>query len=339
VRIDLAPLRFAAMPTNRGADSVRPFEPPDLDAAARLLAERHRRHRLAEPLLDPAYEDPAATLPEIEALLRGDKAAGWVALRDAAVAGYLIGIAKTDLTWGPNVWVEAAGHAAEDPALVRDLYAVAAGAWVTEGRPNHHVVVPATDAGLVDAWFTLDFGQQHLHAVVEAPPQTFGVVPRSELIVRPATLEDVPPLIELERVLPTHLTGSPVFSRLAIDSDDEIEAELRSDLVDPTYQFYVAEHDGRVIGTSIACSLEKSSGSIGLSRPDNAGYLAYAAVLPAARGLGAGRALGDAVLAWSRDQGYRSVATDWRSANIEADRAWRGMGFRPTFRRLHRLIG
>ena len=62
-------------------------------------------------------------------------------------------------------------------------------------------------------------------------------------------------------------------------------------------------------------------------------------MLPAAQGLGAGRALGDAVLAWSRDQGYRSVATDWRSANIEADRAWRATGFRPTFRRLHRLIG
>jgi len=30
--------------------------------------------------------------------------------------------------------------------------------------------------------------------------------------------------------------------------------------------------------------------------------------------------------------------TDWRSTNIEADRAWRGMGFRPTFRRLHRSI-
>ena len=224
VRINLAPLRFAAMSPNRGADSVRPFVPSDLDAAARLLAERHRRHRLAELLLDPAYEDPAATRPEIEALLRGEKAAGWVALRGGAVAGYLIGIAKTDLTWGANVWVEAAGHAAEDPALVRDLYAVAAGAWVTEGRPNHHVVVPATDAGLVDAWFTLDFGQQHLHAVIEAPPPSFGVVPRSELIIRTPTIDDLAPLIELERVLPTHLTGSPVFSRLAIDSDDEIEA-------------------------------------------------------------------------------------------------------------------
>ena len=44
------------------------------------------------------------------------------------------------------------------------------------------------------------------------------------------------------------------------------------------------------------------------------------------------------VLAWSRDQGFRSIATEWRSTNLEADRAWRGMGFRPTFRRLHRAI-
>jgi len=319
--------------------SIRPFELADLDPAARLLAGRHRRHRLAEPLLDPRYEDPALARPEIEALLGGEKASGWVAVRGRSVAAYLLGIAKSEAVWGPNVWVEAAGHAAEDPSLVRDLYAVAAAAWVGEGRSNHHVLVPASDAGLVDAWFTLDFGQQHLHAVVEAPAASFGVVPRSELVIRPATLDDVPALVELGRVLPLHLGGSPVFSRLPVDSAEELEAEARSDLVDPTYQFYVAEHDGRVIGVSVACSLEVSSGSVGLSRPDHAGYLAHAAVLPEARGLGAGRALGDATLAWSRDHGYRSIATDWRSTNIEADRAWRGMGFRPTFRRLHRLIG
>ncbi|HTK45271.1 MAG TPA: GNAT family N-acetyltransferase [Patescibacteria group bacterium] len=327
------------MPPSRGADSVRPFEPSDLDAAARLLAGRHRRHRLAEPLLDPAYEDPGAARREIEALLRGDRAAGWVTVRDGGVVAYLIGIAKTEAIWGPNVWVEAAGHAAEDPTLVRDLYAVAAGAWVGEGRTNHHVLVPASDAALVEAWFSLDFGQQHLHAVVEAPPASFGVVPRSELIIRAATLDDVPPLVELGRVLPLHLRLSPVFSRVPAETDEEVEAEVRADLVDPTYQFFVAEHVGKVIGVSLACSLEVSSGSIGLSRPDHAGYLAHAAVLPEARGLGAGRALGDAVLSWSRDQGYRSIATDWRSTNTEADRAWRGMGFRPTFRRLHRLIG
>ena len=44
------------------------------------------------------------------------------------------------------------------------------------------------------------------------------------------------------------------------------------------------------------------------------------------------------VLAWAREAGYTSVATDWRSTNLEADGAWRALGFRPTFRRLHRLI-
>jgi GNAT superfamily N-acetyltransferase len=328
------------MPSNPGIVEVRPLEPGDLDSAARLLAERHRRHRLDEPLLDPAYEDPAAARAEIEALLRSDAASGWVAARGGdAIAGYIIGIAKSEIAWGPNVWVEAAGHAADDGSVIRNLYAVAAGTWVGEGRTNHHVLVPASLSGLVDAWFTLDFGQQHLHALIEAPPASFGVRPRSELVVRAATLEDVEPLVALERVLPLHLMASPVFSRLSVDPDDEIEAELRADLVDPTYQFFVAEHEGRVIGASVACSLEMSSGSAGLSRPDHAGMLAYAAVLPEARGLGAGRALGDAILAWSRDQGYRSIGTDWRSANLEADRAWRAMGVRPTFRRMHRLIG
>jgi GNAT superfamily N-acetyltransferase len=317
---------------------VRPFVGGDLDAAAELLADRHRRHRSAEPALDPAYEHPAAARREIEALIAGEGAAGWAAVRGADLVGYLIGVAKSESVWGPNVWVEAPGHAAVGPSVVRSLYAVAAASWVGEGRTNHHALVPATDAGLVDAWFSLDFGQQHLHAVVDAPGPAFGVVPRTELTVRRAVLADMPALVELERVLPDHLEASPVFSRLPRTSREEVIAELQSDLADPRYTYFVAEHEGRVIGSAIACSLEVSAGATGLNRPANAGYLAYVAVLPEARGLGAGRALGDAVLVWSRDAGYRVIATDWRSTNLEADRSWRGMGFRPTFRRLHRAI-
>jgi len=67
-------------------------------------------------------------------------------------------------------------------------------------------------------------------------------------------------------------------------------------------------------------------------------FLGYAAVLPEARGLGAGKALGETVLGWARDAGYAVIATDWRSTNLQADRSWRGLGFRPTFRRLHRYV-
>lgn len=318
---------------------VRALEPGDLDAAGALLADRHRRHRVAEPLLDPAYEEPAVARAEIEKLLGDPTASAWTALGGGVLAGYMIGTGKDPSAWGPNVWIEAAGHAADGRAVVRALYAAAAASWVADGRTNHHVLVPATDPELVDAWFGLDFGQQHLHAVREVPPASFGVVPRSELVIRRPTREDIPALAELELVLPNHSPRSPLFSKVPIQPVEEIEAELVADFDDPKYTWFVAEHEGRVIGSAIACSLTVSSSNSSLIRPASAGFLGYAAVLPAARGLGAGKTLGEAVLAWARDTGYPTIATDWRSTNLEADRSWRGLAFRPTFRRLHRLIG
>jgi GNAT superfamily N-acetyltransferase len=317
---------------------IRPIEPTDHPEAAALLADRHRRHRLVEPLLDPAYEAPAAALAEIALLLAGDGAAGWAARRDGALVGYLIGTSKTDATWGRNVWVDPAGHAAADPSVVRALYAVAADAWAREERFNQHVLVPASDVDLVDAWFALDFGQQHLHAVRENPPADFGVVPRIELRIRRATRADIPVLAELELVLPHHMVGAPVFSKLPLQPIEEVREEIEGDFDDPRYTWLVAEHEGNVVGDAIGLSVEHSSGNSSLIRPASAGFLGYAAVLPEARGLGVGRALGEAVMAWSRDAGYGAVTTDWRSTNTEADRTWRALGFRPTFRRLHRMI-
>jgi GNAT superfamily N-acetyltransferase len=236
------------------------------------------------------------------------------------------------------MWVDAAGHAAVNPEVLRELYAVAAAAWVEAGRTNHHVLVPATDAALVDAWFRLDFGQQHLHAVREPPGSEFAVVPRSELVVRLAERADIPALAELELVLPRHSQGSPVFSRLELPTLAEAQAELETDWGDPKWTIFVAEHEGRVIGSALGCALEISSSHTPLMRPAKAGFLGFAAVLPDARGLGAGRALGEVVLAWTRDAGYDWATTDWRSTNLEAARTWPSLGFRPTFRRLHRTI-
>lgn len=316
---------------------VRPMAADDIGDAAGLLADRHRRHRLAEPSLDPAYEAPDAAGREIEAALAAEGALGWVATRAGSIAGYLIGHSK-DATWGPNIWVESAGHAGLEPEVVRELYAAGAAAWVGAGLTNHHVLVPASDAELVDAWFRLDFGQQHLHAAREVPGRDFAVVPRSELIVRSARREDLPALAELERVIPQHSARSPLFSRLPVPTAEETLAELESDWDDPKWAIFVAVHEGQVIGSSVGCALEVSSSHTPLMRPARAGFLGAAAVFPEARGLGAGRALGEAVLAWSRDAGYDWATTDWRSTNLEAARTWPTLGFRPTFRRLHRSI-
>lgn len=316
---------------------VRPLTEPDLPAAGRLLAGRQRLHRAAQPLLPSRYEDPVAAEAEVAAAWTADHASGAMALRDGEPVGFLLGAPRTSPVWGPNVWVEVAGHAVDDAEVLRDLYAAAAAGWVERGWTAHYALVPAHDEALVRSWFSLGFGQQHAHAVRAVP--TEKVAPPSRLRVRAATGEDVPRLAELAVELPRHQGGSPTFSAGETPTVEEEVAEWKETLADPVYVSLVAERDGEVVGCAVGCPVEESGAHSGLARPDNAGLLAFAVVDPAARGLGAGRALGEAVMAWSAEQGHDSVVTDWRTTNLLSSRAWPALGFEQTFLRLHRLVG
>jgi len=318
---------------------ILPFTDEHVPDAGRLLAERHRRHRRDRPELSTSFEDPAAS-EKVVAEAWAEGASGAVAVVDGRAVGYLIGAAKASTLWGPNLWVESAGQAlgdGVDEEVVRDLYAVAATRWVDEGRTAHYVVMPASDVPLVDAWFRLGFGHQQAHAV-RAPLPAYPVLPEG-LMIRRAERRDIPMLAELEVSLPRHQGLSPCFSSGELGSVEESTAEWEEDFDDPEFTTFVAEHDGRVVGSAVGCALTKSGTNSGLMRPESAGFLGFAAVRPDARGLGAGRALGDTVLAWSTEAGYDVVATDWRQTNLLSSRAWTALGFQPTFWRLHRAIG
>ena len=308
---------------------IQPFSEEHLDPAAELLAERHKRHRDAEPLLDDGYDYRA----EIEALLKADGASGTVATRDGRVVGYLIGIQKDAVRWGPNVWVEPAGHAAEEAEDVRDLYGVAAERWVDEGRMRQYVLVPASDGPLLDAWSRLSFGTQHAHGIRDVPdvPWPDGV--------RLAQENDVDVLVELSPLLSEHQARGPVFGiGLPRESPEEIRAEIIEDLPKDEIGDLVAERDGRIIGAFQLAPAELSSMHAGLARPDGAVLLNWAATRPDVRGSGAGVALTDASFAWAREQGYDTMVTDWRETNLLSSRFWPKRGFRRSFVRLYRSI-
>ncbi|MEV0804451.1 GNAT family N-acetyltransferase [Kribbella sp. NPDC050281] len=315
---------------------IRPFREADLPASAGLLAERHQEHRKRHPLLPADYESERLALVEVTALWESESASGAVILEDGELIGYLLGAPKQSTMWGPNIWVEAAGHAVREPEHIRDLYAAAATKWVDDGRIAQYALVP-DDPELLDAWFRLAFGSQHAHAIRPAP--TTPPPEHPSLTVRRAVRDDIAVLAQLDLVLPQHQALSPVFSAGEMPTMQEALDDWEESIDDPDYATFVAEYDGRVIGSSIGCSLDKSSSHSGLARPDNAGFLGFAAVLPEARGHGAGRALGEAVLQWSADTGYTSVVTDWRVTNLLSSRAWPKLGFEQTFHRLHRLIG
>ena len=312
---------------------VRPLTADDLPEAAALLAERHRRHRSAQPLLPPRYEDPADTAAVLPSL---DEASGAAAFRGGRMVAYVLGAPKANPTWGPNIWVESAGTAATEPEAVRDAYAVAATRWVDEGNKAHYVLLPASDADLVRAWFRLGFGAQHAHGIRSIADSVSPL--RSGLAIRRAERGDIPALAALEVSLPYHQGLSPTFSSGLVPTVEESQKEWEEDFEDETYTTFVAVRDGQVIGSAVGCSLEKSGSHIGLARPANAGFLGFAAVHPASRGTGAGRALGEAVLAWAGTAGFSSVVTDWRVTNLLSSRAWPALGFTETFLRMHRFI-
>jgi GNAT superfamily N-acetyltransferase len=308
-----------------------------LDDAARLLAERHSAQRLVEPGLDPAYEDPAAARTEIVAVLEREGATGVAAIVGSRLEGFLAGATLED-SWGPNVWVPAAGHAVTEPELIRDLYAAAAERWVADGHTSHYAIVPATDGALVDAWFRLGFGHQHVHAIREVPAPDDDDAGANGIAIRAAQRDDLDVLARLDLALPEHQRLSPVFSRLRIPSLEEARAELDGDFDDTRFTTFVAERDGEVIGSAIGCAIEVSSTHTSLTLPRGAAFLGFASVLPESRGAGVGRLLGERVLAWARDAGYPTIVTDWRMTNLTSSRTWPRLGFRPTFYRMFRGI-
>lgn len=302
-----------------------------------LLAQRHSRHRLARPLLSARYEDAAAASAEVAAAFGAAGSSGAFAVRDGEPVGYLLGSPKSGDAWGPNVWVESAGHAAADGETLRDLYSAAAAGWVESGLTAHYAVVPATDEELVRAWFRLGFGQQMCHGLRGLPGRA-PLCPAG-LTIRRAVREDITALAELEVELPRHQGLAPTFSAAAVPRAEQAAAEWAEDFDGPGYTTFVAERDGTVVGSAIGCALEKSGSHTSLARPDNAGFLGFAAVFPSERGHGAGRALGETVLEWARQAGFGCVVTDWRVTNLLSSRTWPALGFAESFLRLHRLIG
>lgn len=315
---------------------VVPFSDEHLEDAARLLARRHARQRAIEPLLSEQYEAPAAALQELEAVWHMEGSSGAAALRGSRLVGYLLGSARDVESWGENAWVEAAGHAVEGAEDIRDLYAVAAGRWFEEHRRRHYALVPATDAGLVGAWFRLGFGHQQAHGLREVPAHVEVRIP-DRVEIREPREEDIEALLEVAIALPAHQRRSPVFSPRPLPTADELRQEFHSTLVGEEETLLIGCLDGR----PVACWSISSPGSSdheGLARPDSACFLRFASTAPEARGTGIGVALTDAVLAAAAEQGYAAMVTDWRVTNLLASRFWPKRGFRTSFFRLYRSI-
>ena len=306
------------------APAFLPFSDEHLDGAAALLAARHAAHRKIEPLL-PLVDDFRA---QVESEWDAEGAGGAVAVADGQVVGYLVGRRRDDAV-GPYIWTHVAAHAVREPEHARDLYAVAADRWVEEGVTRHFVFVPATRE-LIEPWFRQSFGASAALAMRETAVEP-TVDARVE--IRLSTPADLEATAEFDMLFSRHLTLSPSFGGLPVQTLEESLEEWRDTWSEEEFTHFVAERDGRIVGHALLYRRPAD-----LRVPADSIDLANALTEPGVRGSGVGLALAAHVLAWAHENGYPTMITDWRMTNLEASRFWPRRGFRETFLRLYRSI-
>ena len=286
---------MARVPSHRHATPRAPSFDPASSTMRRPARGPHAAHRAVEPALPAAYERE-----EVDA--RGDRGAAHGRRlgrrRDAQRhRRRLPASARRGPTrlWGANVWVEAAGHAVER-ARGRRATSTRRGGPLGRGRhgPRTTRSCPRRDGALVDAWFRVGFGQQHVHAIREAPA--------SPLTAAPARRRHPPADARRHRrargarALPA---GPPaalavLLRRAAVVARGGVgRSGTRTSTTRPSRPSS-ASVDGRVVGSAIGCSVELSSLHTGhRAARRRRRILGFAAVLADARGRGVGSALGD----------------------------------------------
>jgi GNAT superfamily N-acetyltransferase len=309
------------------AIEFQPAAEADPARLAPLLDARHRAHLAAESLL--AAADARAA---VGAVLASESASGVVAVRGDEVVGFLVAELRENEFWGHHAWIDYAGHAAADPELVRDMYAAAAPAWIEAGARLHLPLVPALGE-LLDPWYRLGFGQMQQHAI--RPTGGGEPVLPDGVTIRAAGKPDLERVAdELGAAVWDHQMLSPTFSGARPIEPERWRHDWLQAFDDPSDALFLAERGEQLLGHVL---LYREQPTLGI--PKDAVHLSLMAVAPPARGQGVGVALSDHACRWAAESGYGSITADWRVANLLSSRFWPARGFRPTFLRLHRMVG
>ncbi len=317
-----------------------PFEDAMLEQAADMLAQQHRRYRATMPALPARFEQPEHAARAITAARGRNKSQGFAAFDGNRMVAYVIGDILIAELWGRTGWVRMPGCAYDEkygPEPVRDLYAMLGARWVQQGIFTHFARISALDAPLVHAWFSMAFGIEQVHAVLdlETIPTTPPPMP-DNVTVRPLTADDRDVLANMSDTIWRQLTQAPTWAIQVPENAAETREGWRELADEEDYKVWLAFHNDKLV--AMQGYVPADAGDEDMSVPDNSAELGVAATLPAARGLGIGRVMTHNTLTKAREAGFRYSETDWRSANLLASRFWPNRGYKPVLYRLSRRI-
>ncbi len=319
---------------------IVPFEAALIPQGAALLAVRHANDRLAASGLPVGGEAVEAARAALTAAWARPMASGAAVVANGQLVGYLVGDLAIDTQRGRTAWVRQAGQAlaaGQEHALLRDLYAMAATRWVDLGCCDHFVLAPTADRAVLQTWFGLSFGLEQVHALadleaVRLTPPELGPA----LTLRRAGPEDAERLAGLAGIIRRHQAAAPVWGAALPEHEAEIATGYRELVSDPTATVWLALRGEEALAFQAYYTTEP--GPADLLTPERCVELSVAGTVPAAQGLGLGRALTALGFAAARAAGQRYVLADWRSTNLSSARFWPRQGFVPVVYRMVRRV-
>lgn len=319
---------------------ILPFTEDLLPQAGELLAQRHAHDRASFPILPLRFEDPNSAQDVIRASFRRENAGGFAALDQGRLVAYLIGERVIDNLWGRSGWVRSPG-CAYDPGtgaeIIRDLYAALGAQWVEYGIFTHFAQIPIGDPALVQAWFSLSFGVEQVHALadLDAMKPLFPQLPSGLEIVR-AGASDRHDVADMSDVIWRTQVKAPVWGVMMPEAIRETTAGWAGLVDEADVTVWLARQNRQVVGIQGYWPAEATSNDLHFA--ERCLHLSVAGTRAEARGQGINTLLTQHGLAYAHANGYRVCETDWRSTNLLSSRFWPRQGFQPVLYRLARRI-
>jgi len=311
------------------------FAPDHLDAAAELLAARHRRDREREPELPLRFEEAAATRPLIEREWT-QAGPGVAAFRGERMVGFLV--PRLDMHRFDRVaFTQHTAHAVGDgegDEVYREMYAALAPQWLARGCFSHAIEVPAGATETLQTWSGLGFGRMGVIGWRDLRPieGTAGGVD-----VRECGDEDVQVVVRMRLGLRRYNAAPPLLQPFVPPGEDELrlmEKNALEGLKDPRAVHLAAyvEREPRGLMTFAPLDLPE------MQTLERGIHLHFAFVESDERAQGIGSAMLEQGLAWARERGYERCSVGWWSPNLIGARFWLSRGFKPLGFRLERRI-
>jgi ribosomal protein S18 acetylase RimI-like enzyme len=218
--------------------------------------------------------------------------------------------------WGPHVFLQGTGEAEE----IRGAYARESAEW----PPLHFAIAEATPEAL-DPWYRLGFAQMHAYGVRESGGER---LPVAGVSIRRGGAEEIETALRIDRLITEAQAVAPSYSAVAAEESPD-RAAWAETLAAADTAYFIAEDESGVLGHTTLYEDPIDTQAL---------HLASTAVVPAARRRGIGIALTTHALAYTAEEGYPRVKTNWRVTNLGASRFWPARGFQLTHLRLVRRL-